>query len=59
MCPLYDYVCTICGTEQEKQHKIAEKNEEPCTNCQATPDKLKKNLSPIRPHLSWKAWNQN
>ena len=54
--PLYEYACTVCKHIQEKTHKIAEVNTEPCDKCGAEAEKLKKNLSPIRPHGSWSRW---
>lgn len=54
----YDYECQKCGKVQTKDHKMAEKNKEPCEECKATPRYLKKLLS--RPthhgHASWSRW---
>ena len=55
--PLYDYECQKCKYVQEKQHKMADKNKEPCTNCGAPPEELKKLLSPIQKHGSWGRWS--
>ena len=52
----YDYLCTVCQHVQEKDHKINEVNSEPCDKCGAPAEKLKKQLSPIRPHGSWSTW---
>jgi putative FmdB family regulatory protein len=54
--PLYDYKCKVCDTVQEKQHKMTESNEEPCSKCNAPPKELIKQLSAIQPHVSWSLW---
>ena len=54
---IYDYRCEECGHEQEKQHKLAEENEEPCEACKAPPEKLKKIITKaVQPHVSWSTW---
>jgi len=55
--PLYDYECQKCKCVQEKTHKMADKNTEPCKNCGAPPEELKKLLSPIAKHGSWGRWH--
>lgn len=55
--PLFDYECKKCGNVQEVQHKIAEKNKNYCSKCNASPSKLCKLLSPLRAaHHSWGSW---
>jgi len=46
--PLYEYECQVCGVITDLQHKMAEKNKEPCPHCQAPPEKMKKLLSAVR-----------
>ena len=55
--PLYDYICTECDTVQEKSHSYKVKNKESCEKCEAPAKKLKKQLSPIGPHISWSNWH--
>jgi putative FmdB family regulatory protein len=57
---IYDYECKKCSKVQEKYHKMAEKNTEPCTECGATAENLTKLLSPQKTkHVSWSLWNVN
>jgi putative FmdB family regulatory protein len=50
---IYSYRCEVCGKVQEKWHKMADKNTEPCENekCLAPPEKLTKQLSPVYGHV--------
>lgn len=55
---IYEYKCNKCGLVQDKWHKIADKNDEPCEKCNAKSKHLNKMLS--RPthhgHGSWSRW---
>lgn len=53
---IYLYECTKCNTEQEKEHKMAENNKEPCERCSAPASKLKRliNVTAKGGHSSWR-----
>jgi putative FmdB family regulatory protein len=55
---IYEYQCQKCQKIQEKWHKIAETNTEPCEveECKAPPEELKRVLSPHPVHVSWSKW---
>lgn len=57
---IYIYKCKKCGTEQEKWHKVEEKNKEPCQECGAKPRSLVREGLEYAPvhhgHISWSKW---
>lgn len=55
---IYNYECQNCKKEQEKIHKLAETNQEPCEACNAPPEKLKRLISTTSKgaHSSWSSW---
>ena len=55
---IFEYECKKCGHEQEKWHRMNDKNTEPCEKCDAPAEKLKKILSAQRiRHGSWGRWS--
>lgn len=53
---IYSYECQECHKVQDKWHKLKEKNEEVCEACGAPPEKLKRQLTAVLPHISWSKW---
>ena len=55
---IYLYQCEKCKTEQEKEHRMADENQEPCSNCKAPAKKLKRlvNFTAKGAHSSWSKW---
>lgn len=55
---IYEYECQKCKKIQERIHKMAETNEEPCDECKAPPEELKKVMSlTAGKHISWSKWS--
>jgi len=56
---IYLYQCEECEHEQEVEHKLNEENTEPCQQCQAPVEKMKRLIN-MRdggvPHVSWSQW---
>jgi len=57
---IYAYLCKECGEEQEIECKLAEKDKQSCTFCNAPPEKMESiinlNMKTYRVHLSASSW---
>ena len=53
---IYEYQCQECKAIQEVWHKLSEENIEPCTECKAPPEKLRRCPAAVKPHVSWSKW---
>ncbi len=57
---IYEYECQKCKKVQERIHRMAETNTEPCDNeeCKAPVEDLKKVMSlTAGKHISWSKWS--
>ncbi len=54
---VYEYECSSCGHIQEVWHKLNDENEEPCEECAAPAEDMKRVMSlTAGRHGSWGRW---